>query len=1220
MKTEMKSKNKMFLALAVVAALAMVSVAGIALQSDDSAADKRLDPIGINDRPVIAEESGAIEWRFYINESTFAVDLPFGIGFNIGFIEIPRDVTVTGTISIGTYDDKSKVYTALDTIQLNGVSGAKLTMIAVWSSELNVDLTFFMVGNYDSPFDFDAITEIVENFNGIGDLYDQILENNPYTGTDVPPTGDFELVLGDAMLGAVTPEIVKKIVAIFIDGPGDIAETVIGIVEEIRPFTGKIVAGDLTVESVCTLGTFLTVAEDEPTGIAVAAIGLMLNFEPESLDEILESSLSISGTGSIVYPAGLYAIANAVGLTEMYNVFAFALCNVTLEDGAVLNVGDKMPENVLSATIDLGDITDPNPTPAEKATDWAATYAFMFDENGSVVRGDVEKNGKVIFYAPIIGKEYNVVIVGSAVDGTTTELMYYGTMKVTGTPDSYKVTLGKNVISSGQYGKIDAADAFVFDASTNSTTLNYNAGSYEFIMGFNYSQVTDATVSGINTDMGISVLAKTVAPQTKTIGTNTVSVGGIDFTFNDDDGDSVKIANGDAVFMIMKNRSQNQVTGVYFGAVVADNNGVISNTAANEAEGVYTVDKTELVGTIKAGEVASGSSKAFLAPFIANFTVKGTINVLYTTEDVYGQILNLGYISVEDNGMIVYEVEPEDDPVVPLDGLLIKSAYYYENTTDDNDVVTKSTYYYTTLENAMKASNFVTLTGIHIITDEVTLETMGTEDATLVIGFNSALWIGWDNAPDTEFIIFEDGVGTLNIPKNIEIIPTDVVVNIGPIQMPSFAVFAGMASFEKETEDWLPLNPPQADILRNTPAYAIYADAVTALETAESGDELKLLQDATLRDSATVKEGVTFEQDTWDLTLNEGDTLTVEGTYTANGDSYIDGTISIEKEGVVNVVDGTMNLDNTIYVGPDATLNVGTSTKVGTIAGTENSAIDNDGTVNVNGTSTVLVNDFYNQGAVVIATNAGFTAFYIVIGEEPELSTEITNDATVTGKLTIAADGSILVFGTPAGFSVTKNVTNTVDKTDFMIGKELLYATQYAIDADPTGVELFYLQASKLKDLELVGWYTDPTFVEPLFPSSMPDVADFKAVYGYFKPRMYSVTLEYEPGVEWTIDGEGMGTSAKVKIAYGTEIKVNAKVLQGYEGTPVILKDGSSYTAGSAYKVTGDVSFSIKEGSVDVAEEKKDDGGLTLIEILLIIIIIIIAIIALVVAIKLLRS
>lgn len=1203
MKTEMKKNNNMFLALAVVAALAMVSFAGIAL-ADDSAADERLDPIGQTDGATMATASGTIDWKFYVDDSTLEI-MGETVGFNIGYVIIPGDITLSGTISIGTYDAAKDEFTAIDTLELKNVSGATITMLAASSEDLGIQITLFGVGDYDSPFDLAKIKEYMDEnsvdfLQAVEDLV-MVEEEDIYNGSAVSMSGEINVLKGKALMGAVAPgslAIIKELAKNGFD-----MSMVYDIANVLRVSSGKATAGNMSLDMTGIFGALVTAADgDEAAGISLTAIGALWGFDYETHAITMDSEIIISGEASVIYPDEIYDLANMFGLSEMYNLFAPIGANVIVEEDAVLTVGDKMPENVESVWIEI---------PAA-ATDViaVAVYGDNLVRNGIVKT--VDQKQYVVFYELEIGVTYNVFLF---VD----EAAYYAPITVTGEPGDYKYNLGSTKVKGGldeaTGGTSGAAVFSAFDTALDA--FKFDAEVYNFIAAFDADFVDNYG----SEDMGLPFLAS--------------AEDGV-ITFLDD------VKDDRVVVILASKKDSGNPYYVYVGTVSTATAGIdafATNDVEDLAAGVLKVNtKTTALAAneIRVGPVDSGTSVSIFAPVFCDVTIKGTVKILYNSEYVYGMFVPaFSEVNFEGKGILEYEIEPTqypDAPVLvsdtfdlPILGVtnvdyFINAAYYFVNEGPES-APTKTTYYYTTLANALENSDFITLLGIHEITDELTLD--GPADKiTVVIGDNAELYVGIEGTDDTEPIS-----GTLNVPTKTEVVVTG-----------HYEVIYGQVVYDKSSKDWKPVSEPLADVRKVTDEKHILADITTGLNIAVAGDTVELIRgDAAdpveLVDNATVKDGVTFKDAGYTLCIPVKKTLTVVGEFISTGDLCIEGTLSIQGYVLIdsNSVGNNpkeVDLDGTIFVASGATLDVG-KTKASYIGSGVSGAfgvIVVDGTMNVlASTDGISVAELYITGTLEYAkTTADETVYvdeYLEIGAAPTLSTELENNAKVVGVIDVF--GTATIYGIPTEFDAEDIFDQAVFDlaTVFVIGDDIenVYATQYG-DGNIT-----YLYAKELKDVKLVGWFYDPMFVKPFGPSdkvviggTVADPAPY--LYGEFEPRMYTIKLSHTQGANWLVNNIHQGASADYAVAYGTEVWINVDVIAGYAGTPAITKDGSSYNAGTKFTVTGDSTFAIKEGSIHVATDDGGDDGLTLIEILLIVIVVIIGVIAIVVALRLLRS
>ncbi|MDR1405084.1 MAG: hypothetical protein LBJ20_05930, partial [Candidatus Methanoplasma sp.] len=167
MKTERKKNNKMVLALAVVAALAMVSVAGISLlQSDDSDAAGTYIPLTPG-KPFVIDDASTTSYDFYVDEGASGVLV----------IKITEQANYSGTLSIGTLSSED-VYTAYTSIELKDAKAVQLTAVA--SAAPTGLVSFFALGNIDKKVD------------------------------GVLPAGTYDLKQGQVVLGSLDSDVIMK--------------------------------------------------------------------------------------------------------------------------------------------------------------------------------------------------------------------------------------------------------------------------------------------------------------------------------------------------------------------------------------------------------------------------------------------------------------------------------------------------------------------------------------------------------------------------------------------------------------------------------------------------------------------------------------------------------------------------------------------------------------------------------------------------------------------------------------------------------------------------------------------------------------------------------------------------------------------------------------------------------------------------------------------------
>jgi len=1090
---EMKTKkNKMFLAMAVVAALAMVSVAGIVISDDADAAPSI--PIGTNDQPVIVAGESAIELNFYASVWS-ALDASLSI--NLGYVYVLPGESVSGTISIGTVDAKG-VFTATDTIKVTNAGGFRITLVSAMINGEQVAI--LAIGNVDD--------------------------------TEEEPTGTFELVKGKAVLGQLSPGQIDDIINIYYN-PFDPLDFISFC--DTTPFTGTLKAKDLELKASYIGGTIVSVEGD------VATMGGLVN--PYSPSATIDAELSVSGTAKLEYPDSIRAFLD--GSSIMPDVF-YSLAAVTIEKGADISIGNIEPMTAGSVTI---------------ATGGGFSYAYLIAADGEVISPDSWGASTATFDDVAVG-EYTFIGY-NATDG-----VFYGKYTVAGSTGSYTASLGINEIALNLIP--------VADITFGSAEIDFDPTKY-------------ANPFAFNLDEGEVGVIDPLTPGTAEFPINGISAGDYILFFGADIS-----AVGSPISVFVGPSGTNMVSDVLVtisaGTPTASEI-MTSAVTANSSIGYYYLD--------------------------GDLTVKGTLKFLYTNSTLRGMMDNMaGHITLLDDGVIEYGVFPATNPIVPLADLgTIDAAYYYKNVMDGS-AVKASTYYFTTIENALKNSDGqdIVVIGDHVIIVDTT---WSAEKPTKIIFGNST-------TPGTVKI----GVYTGN-PDDTKTAALDIGGNITIVKgnaSSAFEVVSGQAIFNTDTD---PVWPPNAHvkIVRASEHKIIYADVATAFNIVRSGETIELIQNADLRSDATLIAGAKFDDKGYTLTIPAGMTLTINGTYESTSPG---GKLITERNtttggiGTFIVNSGTAKFPTGTSVENNGSIKVnttGTFTLEGTMNGAGTGVLVIDGTFNATG-AVNSISELELKGTLKIGTAIFQVIDLITVGAEPTLLTgDLRNNAVLTGKIDVAPTTLIMVYGTSTITKAGFNCGSPIQETRFVYQKDstITYATQYSASGD-----LKYLPCDALLDYNFRGWYKTSTLT-PLnevtyadFAAGIP-VGTYPVLYGDFVPKTFTVTLsDYNEGVNWVVNGVGQGASKVLTFNYGDKVKVSVNVLNGFSGTPVILRDGGAYSANTEFSVTANTVFTVS--GVKVADPPKDDGGLTLIEILLIIIVIIIAIISIIVALRLLRS
>ena len=1132
-------KSKMMMALAVVAALAAVSFAGIAMSDDAAAAEGTMYPLGSTEEPTIINESGNINYQFYFDAGLL------GNFMNHGFVYVAPGVSVTGTISVGIRDDKGTaspaddVFTAIDTLKVTNAGSFRLTLVMI--DEGNGEyLSLISIGNID------------------------------HTDKDLPK-GDFEVTKGKVVLGQVSGE------AAFYGFDATTAKLV-------TAFTGTIKAAELTVVSNYAGGMTVGVENGKAiiSGGATTFNEVLPGFDATPSKITVEKEdrfVSLSGKADVKVPTTMdwlaFYIAELLS-NSAFDPFDYVSSSfsgdpdflyidsvtLTVEEGSEINVGNAMPE--IAGLIEI----------AIEGT--LRGSGMIIGNDGNVYISSAGSLGVITFEDIPVGPQY-MVYLNIDNDG----FFFYGTLTINGSATGYTASLGTNQAQMA-VATSDVDDFFRVD-DTDPTDLGlYVSKDYRVLTSVGYA----------SSGFGVGKVGALKNDERQ-------------LTFDD-----YKMEDGDKIFAVLQYEGAGRNIYIYDGAILdtgtMDSNALDGGDAAVRVSGV-PADFDEVRATAK---VTTQAAYGYIALKNNALVVKGTINVAWIDEEHYGDIYNLvdttegkdrPGIVIEGDGMIAYEVEPPGY-TEPLSGMKMVAAQYFEDVGTGADRTT--TYYYTTLETAMKNSDDITLHGRHVILKDTTFDTTFTEQR-ITIASDGELIIGQEDDPATEDEN-EYAAPTLTIKKKVKIINANVP--------DAFAVVAGQAVFETTNGD-LPLYEPESDVITESETKIVYADLATALKNAVSGDKVVLRGNAVLNSDATVKDGVTLEQDGYDLEIPEKKTLTVVGEYISNGKAMIAGTLivsgkaifsqGVELSGTINVTStGNVTVeDNELegYAPSGQTMKYG----ILIVAGTFNAKDD------------VEINELFLTGTYNTPNATTTILKKVTIGTEPNRLTTaaLTNDAVLSGRLNIDSAAYVLVWGT-ADLEATDFGLTDDDMTKFVYG-DLLYATQYADGS----VKVEYLFATKLIDFDLKGWYNNPQLIAPaLIPFSATEMIGATEVfYGHFTPKEYKLSLENNAGVNWLVNGQAKGQSNEVVVYYGDTVRVNVDVLRGFSGTPVILKDGSAYRGDTNFTITGNSTFTVS-GVSSGDDGSGNTGDLTLIEILLIIIVIIIAIISVIVALRLLRS
>jgi hypothetical protein len=303
--------------------------------------------------------------------------------------------------------------------------------------------------------------------------------------------------------------------------------------------------------------------------------------------------------------------------------------------------------------------------------------------------------------------------------------------------------------------------------------------------------------------------------------------------------------------------------------------------------------------------------------------------------------------------------------------------------------------------------------------------------------------------------------------------------------------------------------------------------------------------------------------------------MLIQGTLESKKGFDLRGTLRINA-GTVTFDGSNVALNGTIDIWENGTLELKNSPVVGGISG----ALIANGTVNVTGAAPVTVSYLRMEtGSLTIATECTFTVTgYMVVGAMPTLLIGYVNGVQgIGGKITISNHAYAFIYGNFGGSGIFSSSKSTA----YVINSEL-YVTVYVSAASTNELPALYgneFGSEFFKDITIFDWCNNSTLSVPpgewlSATAPVPKVGDtgWKTIYADFEWKQNKVTVSYNPGINWAINGIYYGESDEVFFNYGTMVTVKAHVATGYVGTPVVYKDGAAYN-GSAFKLTDNTVF-----------------------------------------------
>lgn len=371
-------------------------------------------------------------------------------------------------------------------------------------------------------------------------------------------------------------------------------------------------------------------------------------------------------------------------------------------------------------------------------------------------------------------------------------------------------------------------------------------------------------------------------------------------------------------------------------------------------------------------------------------------------------------------------------------------------------------------------------------------------------------------------------------------------------------------------------------------------DLVTALENAVSGEVVTMPENCTITRDALVKSGVTLVTDGKHLTITNLSKLVVEGTITVNGNLTISDRSSLTiASGNSSIVSGEVRVAGAIAVLKDGTLNIQSNDAVA-IINEGASSIDVEGKMNVSD-GTVNIRDLRVTGELTINEKV---VFYVIadaiIGSPHTLTTEMSCDAKVTGKITLTKNTLVVTYDKDS-FNGS-NIKYPHTSTELFLRDSSTYAVEYGDSGSTRNVYL--PDAEELKDYKLINWRDINGVV--VDDTSSSKIGSYNKLFGETELRSYNVYLINDESIRWIVNNESQGSGGIIERPYGANVKVEVTLNPGYENLPNIKVNGMDYEPLSSFKITADTTFTTSPVT--------PDPGYDLTTILLIILVVVILI------------
>jgi hypothetical protein len=1171
---KMKAKNnKMMLALLVVAALAICSVAVVANADDSDAAGTSIIDASSVSSQVITSETGAVNYDVYVPFSTTTGVLTINSIHHVTFT-IYADANYSGTIRFGTYDAASGTFVPVSVVVLDGVSSAKVTFSVVTAGTSS---------NYTTISDV-AVIETIPGTNSVDST----------SGTITLSEGSVQLGSSTYFSGTVVADNSKLVSAntygaVITSDDNVSGSATAGLQKYYKTSTTSFetVTPVLTVYGTATMGSFSVNSGVDLVVDSDATVTLPADAASYSIATTF--SLTLNGASGNVVMGAIYdssgqEIASVTSVSASGNVLTF-----TPTDGRSIDTSETYTMQLLMyvagspATYYVYDGTVSFTVSATTTSGVTTTIAVItISGSASSSIATVNTGSAIIGSSDIAGLSYNatsirydvskyalvhaIAVGSSTVEGYDSNLSGLITFTSAVTDGNAMIILQDK--STGAWvvfvGSIDT------DGST--FTIAYATG----VAVAKLISVTTTTPTVVGQIISNATVATNITGSTQTLTiinhTYTLSIANgavldvngtlnLKFASNDSNG---KIANSGIINANGVIAYQKATATSFVAPLTTDSSTVVVNGAAYKVAATTTTQVYDTYYYTTLNNAMSNASSVYIygtVKILEDTVLTGTPVGTSTSQNVItvtsNSVLQIGMDAIGTTSAVTAVVTvPLTSKIVTVGTVnVVNGQLKIAGLTSDSGYL-------------VTADVFMTYSSYGVYTDLATSLDLATSGDTVNVRTSGTIITLKDSSTVASGVTLNAATNTIIVDSGITFTVSGIV-KVNTIQVNAATVASGST----------PAKVAGILILDNYSTQTIITNITTAgtvtfstnFDNGNSTDASFSIGTVTIKASTKATSAV----------FNVNGDVKLYVTTWSNGSTAAQGYLTVNVNGTLTT---TSPMDvNTLY----AVVNVpGTLTAGATFGAQE---------LNVTGTALPI------DSTVTIWTE------YLTVGTAPTSLTDTENDA----KVTAIVGGYAIVYGTTVSGNVNLYQSSSVlltTSTAYYLNTDVLYAKIYANDTTAISV----IENPAIVGNLFYGWYLEPTFQTV----SSGNVGAHTSIYGKLVLKTTTITLSYTQNGYWMVNGNVYAGNT-VTIDWATSYSISFIADDGYD-----LKDYAIYVNGSAMPLgytptTGDVlTFN---GTVE-AKTISEDTSMEITTILLIIITIVIIIMAIVIVLRLMRS